>query len=69
MSTVPSARSSLDSVITRWPNTTDIQAAHAARMPVIAFADKPGKIEAFAPYEPDVITEMPAIHRALAQVT
>ncbi|MEU1522891.1 HAD hydrolase-like protein [Nocardia rhamnosiphila] len=48
-------------------STTDIQVAHAAGMPAIAFADKPGKIEAFAPFEPDVIiTEMSAVQRALS---
>lgn len=47
-------------------STTDIQVAHAAGIPAIAFADKPGKIEAFAPFEPDVIiTEMAAVQRAL----
>ncbi|NUP26945.1 MAG: HAD hydrolase-like protein [Nocardia sp.] len=48
-------------------STTDIEGAHRAGMPVIAFADKPGKIEAFAPFEPDVIvTEMAAVQRAMS---
>ncbi len=35
-------------------SVTDLQAAHSARVPAIAYANKPGKAERFAPYEPAV---------------
>ncbi|OQS14357.1 hypothetical protein B0T36_15320 [Nocardia donostiensis] len=37
---------------------TDIQAAHAAGLPAIAFANKPGKAEQFAPHKPATIFEL-----------
>ncbi|WP_280233430.1 M3 family metallopeptidase [Nocardia cyriacigeorgica] len=47
-------------------STTDIIAAHAIGMPAIALADKPGKVDAFEPYEPDaVIGDMGVLLRAL----
>ncbi|MEV2226881.1 HAD hydrolase-like protein [Nocardia vinacea] len=46
-------------------SVTDIQAAHAAGMPVVALADKPGKDEAFAPHSPEVtISTMEPLLRA-----
>jgi HAD superfamily hydrolase (TIGR01662 family) len=38
-------------------STSDIEAAHAAAMPVIAYANKPGKRHAFQPYRPDAVIE------------
>jgi HAD superfamily hydrolase (TIGR01662 family) len=38
-------------------STTDIQAAHSAGLPAIAYANKPGKREAFQPYAPDAIID------------
>lgn len=35
----------------------DIEAAHAVPLPVIAYANKPGKRDRFAPYRPDAIIE------------
>ncbi|WP_370946486.1 HAD family hydrolase [Amycolatopsis sp. cg5] len=38
-------------------SVADIEAARAAGVAVVAYANKPGKRERFAPYEPDVIIE------------
>ncbi|MGW6427624.1 HAD family hydrolase [Nocardia sp. NPDC055053] len=43
-------------------SVTDLQAAHSAALPAIAYANKPGKVERFAPYAPAVtITSMSAL--------
>ncbi|MBF6178289.1 HAD family hydrolase [Nocardia otitidiscaviarum] len=43
-------------------SVADIQAAHAAHIPAIAYANKPGKAERFAPYAPAVtITDLGVI--------
>ncbi|UGT58335.1 HAD family hydrolase [Nocardia asteroides] len=43
-------------------SVTDLQAAHSAALPAIAYANKPGKVERFAPYAPAVtITSMFAL--------
>lgn len=48
-------------------SVTDITAAHAAGIRVIAFANKPGKHHAFAPHHPDaVIADMRVIAKTLA---
>jgi HAD superfamily hydrolase (TIGR01662 family) len=47
---------------------TDLQAAHAAHIAVVAFANKPGKADRFASYQPDALIStmsaiLPAIQR------
>ncbi|MFI5777416.1 HAD family hydrolase [Nocardia sp. NPDC051570] len=48
-------------------SVTDIQAAHAADIPAIAFANKPGKAERLAEYQPEaIITSMSELLPALS---
>jgi phosphoglycolate phosphatase-like HAD superfamily hydrolase len=48
-------------------STTDIQAAHAAGVPAIGYANKPGKATCFAGYAPAaIITSMSEILSALS---
>lgn len=47
-------------------SVTDLQAAKSAALPAIAYANKPGKVERFAPYAPAVtITSMSALLNAV----
>ncbi|MBF5000391.1 HAD family hydrolase [Nocardia sp. BSTN01] len=55
-----------DQVVYIGDSTTDVMAAHASGIRAIAYANKPGKLASFMPYEPEaVVDSMSVLLRAL----